>query len=246
MSGRFFPGSSGATVILSHGYAATQDQVLPWVYILNEEGFNVFTYDMRSRGNSGGEHVTFGALEKYDLISAVDYVASRPDVDPDRIGAAGLSLGGAVSILAAAEDERINAVVSISAFSDLANVADTNFERLFNMPAFPFTSAALVLSELRTGADISSARPVDVIGSISPRPILLVHGANDEIVSWMNGYRNYHAAGEPKQIVWVPEGGHNLSDELFWGKPRDAIIEFLVEELRVNRPPPDFATRQPL
>ena len=60
--------------------------------------------------------VTLGALEQLDLMSAVDYVTGRIDVDPAGIGALGVSLGGSTTLLAAASDPRMKAVVDDSGF----------------------------------------------------------------------------------------------------------------------------------
>lgn len=52
ISGRFFPGRTRATIILSHGYGATQEQMLPWASFLHQAGFSVLTYDMRGVGTA--------------------------------------------------------------------------------------------------------------------------------------------------------------------------------------------------
>src|ERR1035441_4878208 len=110
------PRGTPRRIVLSHGYGDNQAQMLPYAEFLHRAGYSVFTYDMRNRGRSGGEAVTLGALEYLDLISAVAYLTTRADVDPDRIGALGLSLGGSTTLLAAASDPRIKAVVDDSGF----------------------------------------------------------------------------------------------------------------------------------
>ena len=122
LAATFFAGSKRAAVILSHGYGDNQNQMLPYAEFLNRDGFSVLIYDMRNRGRSTGDAVTLGALEQTDLISAVDYITSRPEIDTNRIGALGVSLGGSATLLAAAADPRIKAVVDDSGFSDAPNV----------------------------------------------------------------------------------------------------------------------------
>ena len=91
---------------------------MPFAHFLHQAGFTVLTYNMRSRGGSGGAAVSFGALEQTDLVSAVDFLDQQPETMGQPIGAWGISLGGATSILAAAQDARIQAVVDDSGFSD--------------------------------------------------------------------------------------------------------------------------------
>jgi fermentation-respiration switch protein FrsA (DUF1100 family) len=211
IAARFFPGRSHATIILSHGYGDNQNQMLPWANFLSHAGYSVLTYDMRDRGRSGGDAVTLGALEQYDLISAVDYLTSRRDVDRARIGALGVSLGGATTILAAAQDRGIKAVVDDSGFADAPTVIANSFTYFIHLPAFPFALISVKLAEWRAGVDVEKVRPVDKIGLISPRPIFIIDGLADKVVLPIDSARNFAAAKEPKQIWWVQGAGHAQS-----------------------------------
>ena len=61
IAAEFFPGEKHATIVLSHGYGDNQAQMLPYAQFLHNDGFSVLTYDMRNRGESGGDAVTLGA-----------------------------------------------------------------------------------------------------------------------------------------------------------------------------------------
>ncbi|HVB65358.1 MAG TPA: alpha/beta hydrolase [Nitrolancea sp.] len=231
LAGRFFPGTSRATIILSHGYGDNQDQMIAWADFLNRAGISVFTYDMRGRGQSGGAAVTLGAREQTDLVSVVDYLVTRSDVDPDKIGALGVSLGGSVTILAAAQDTRIKAVVNDSGFSDASNVVSTSFQKFVNIPAFPFAPVTVRIAEWRTGADMNDVRPVAVIGKISPRPIFIIHGLADTLVPPSNSERNLAAAGEPKSDWWVPGAEHVRSMEIAPAEYDRRVVQFFTQSL---------------
>ena len=69
-------------------------------------GFTVLLFDLRNRGESGGEFVSFGFFEQEDALAAVDYLNSRDDLNELRIGMLGLSQGGAAAIFAAAASRR--------------------------------------------------------------------------------------------------------------------------------------------
>jgi dipeptidyl aminopeptidase/acylaminoacyl peptidase len=214
IAGRFFPGQRPATIVLSNGYGEKQDQMLPLADLLTRAGFSVFTYDMRSRGRSDGRYVTLGALEQADLVSVVDYLSSRPDVDAARIGAYGLSLGASVSVMAAARDPRIRAIVADCGFSDAPGIVSSSFEHFIGLPSWPFGPVTVKLAERRAGVSIHDARPVDVVGAISPRPLLLIHGTEDIPVPPENSQCLFNHAGEPKELWWVPGAGHAQSRDV--------------------------------
>jgi cephalosporin-C deacetylase-like acetyl esterase len=123
--------------------------MLPFAEFLRRSGFSVLTFNSRARATSGGEYVTLGALEQKDLISIVDFAAHRPEVDPGRIGVLGISLGGATA---------------------------ASFQHFIHLRATPFAPITVWIAGHRAGIDMDRVRPVDVIGQISPRPILSIHG----------------------------------------------------------------------
>jgi fermentation-respiration switch protein FrsA (DUF1100 family) len=228
----FFPGTRRATVLLSHGYGDNQIQMLPYADFLVRQGFSVLTYDMRNRGRSSGDAVTFGALEAPDIISAVDYLMTRPDVDPNRIGAMGLSLGAAATILAAAGDSRIKAVLDDSSFSDVPAAIRSSFEHFIGLPSFPLAPLTVSIVRLRTGIDVGRIRPSDVIARISPRPLLIVHCMDDKVAPPDNSERNFAAAKEPKQFWRIPSGGHVNGLKAAGREYELRVGQFFAESLR--------------
>ncbi|GAC1397976.1 MAG: alpha/beta hydrolase [Chloroflexota bacterium] len=212
IAGSFFPGKRRATVILSHGYGGNQGAMLPWANFLHRAGFSVVTYDMRGSGRSGGA-VTFGVLEQRDLRSVVDYLSSRRDVDKTRIGALGLSLGGVTTILAAARDHRIRAVVDDSCFSDIRDWLKPSIPDALIHPTKRFSSVSIAIAGARLGIDILSVRPVAAISRISPRPILIIQGTQDTVVPLADSMQNFAAARQPKELWWVRGAGHGQALE---------------------------------
>jgi dipeptidyl aminopeptidase/acylaminoacyl peptidase len=170
LAGRFYPGSKRAAIVLTHGYGGNQDEMLPVADALHRSGFTVFTYNVR-------REVTFGAKEQDDLISVVDYLSRREEVDAERIGALGFSMGAATTIMAAARDSRIKAVVADSAWQ----TAKSWLRPTWN-PRDHFSRFSLKLAEWRTGIDLDKLRPVDAMRGLSGRPVLLIHGSADDVV----------------------------------------------------------------
>jgi len=234
LAGRFFKGRTARTIVLLHGYGGNQDEMLPVADDLHEAGFGVFTFDQRGSGSSTGE-VTFGAREQDDLVSVVDYLVSRPDVDRDRLGALGFSMGGATTLLTAAREPRLKAVVADSAWSDVRHWLRPSVGDSFVHPRDRFTALSLKLAELRTGTDLDDLRPAEVIGRISPRPLLLVHGSGDAVVPAAEAERNFAAAKEPKKLVIVPGAGHG--ETIAPGEPstQSDVLEFFDRALETAR-----------
>lgn len=230
--GRWFHGKNRSTIVLANGYGDTQDQMLPIADFLHRAGFSVLTYNMRARAGSGGEYVTLGVYEQKDLISALDYLCSRTDVDRQRIGALGISMGGAVVILAAAQDKRIKAVVDDCGFSDAPRVIAASFEHFIHLPSFPFAPVTIWIADARAGIDVDSVRPMDVIARISPRPVLIIHGLDDDIVPADNSKRNFAHAHEPKELWLVPGAKHGKSHSVAKAEYERRVTAFFDKALR--------------
>jgi dipeptidyl aminopeptidase/acylaminoacyl peptidase len=232
LAARFFPGRSRATIVLSHGYSGTQDELLPVASALHEAGFSVFSYDLRGCGGSGGE-ITFGDRERDDLRSVVDYVASRDDVDAEKIGALGYSMGAATTLMTAAHDGRIKAVVADSGWSDVYSWLRPKALDVFVHPRHRFTPLSMMLIEWRTGVDFDDLKPVREIGAIAPRPLLLIHGTADDSVLPGDSDENFAAAREPKELWRIDGAGHGETLEPGGPTSSRRVVEFFQRALAV-------------
>jgi fermentation-respiration switch protein FrsA (DUF1100 family) len=87
---------------------------------------------------------------------------------------------------------------------------------------------------LLVGADVTKARPIDAIGKISPRPILLIHSADDDNATTpVDGARRlFAAAGEPKELWVAPHGGHVGAINAFPDEYRARVLAFFRDALR--------------
>ena len=107
----YLPGTTGAAIIVAHGAGSTRSDALDQAAVLNRNGFSVLLIDARGHGESGGSAMDFGWYGDLDIAAGIDHLKVRSDVDPERIGVLGLSMGGEEAI-GAATDRRVHAVVA--------------------------------------------------------------------------------------------------------------------------------------
>ena len=112
LSAWWTPSENGAAVVLLHGAGETRAATLAQAEVLARHGYGVLMLDARGHGDSGGRGMELGWYGDTDVPAAVDAVAGRDGIDPDRIAVLGLSMGGEEAVGAAASDPRIRAVVA--------------------------------------------------------------------------------------------------------------------------------------
>src|SRR5919202_6131845 len=211
LSGWFFRSAGtlpARTVVLCHGVWTGRRECLPMALRFHQAGYNVLCFDFRAHGLSAGRFTSVGQHETKDVLGAVDYLRQRPEVDPLRIGVIGFSMGAAAPIQAAARCPDIAAVVADSAYASFVDAAKYSFRLVTRVPHFPIASIAMRWAKWIVHVDASRLRPVDVIGRISPRPIMLTHGGLDEIVPVRHAHTLFKAAEEPKELWVVPNAHH--------------------------------------
>ena len=211
ISGWFFeaPDAPAPTVILCHGIWTGRRECLPLALRFRAAGYNVLAFDFRAHGLSDGKFTSVGHHETNDVLGAVAYMKSRPDVDAQRIGVVGFSMGAAASIQAAARCRDIAALVADSAYADFVDAAKYSFRLVTRVPHFPIAPLAMRWAKWLVNVDANQLRPVDVIGQIAPRPVLIAHGALDEIVPVRHAHTLFKAAGEPKEL-WIEPNSHHV------------------------------------
>jgi uncharacterized protein len=208
LSGWFLPPSNGALVVLAHGHGENREQLRPELDALADAGFGSVAFDWRAHGNSEGDEVGWGFLERQDLTAAIDFALAQPGVDPQRLGVLGFSRGANVSLAVAAKDPRVKAVVAESGTTSL----DEALERDFGKGIFGSKPARWVLAS--RGVDVAQIRSIDRVCEISPRPLLLIHGAKDQISPVEMG-RALGAKACAGSTYWeIPNGGHGAFSAL--------------------------------
>jgi fermentation-respiration switch protein FrsA (DUF1100 family) len=212
ISGWFFRADVEAptpSLVLCHGVWTGRRECLPLALRFREAGYNVLCFDFRAHGLSGGRFTSVGYRETNDVLGAVDYLKQRPEVDPTRIGVVGFSMGAAASIQAAARTDDIAALVADSAYATFLDAANYSFHVITRVPSFPIAAMAIRWAKWIVNVDASQLRPIDVIGRISPRPVLILHGELDEIVPARHARELFQAAEEPKEL-WIAPGAHHV------------------------------------
>lgn len=202
--GWYVPGQNRAAVILVHPFGARGVLMLEQAAALAQRGYTIFMFDLRAHGSSEGDTCTMGWLERYDLLGALDYVQGRSEVDPDRIGVLGISLGAQIALCTAAECPALRAVVAESTgtatLSDHGH-PDTALRWLY----YPLNWLYYNLEAFFNGARPTSGL-VDTIGAIAPRPVLLISAGRGTEQRWHR--RLYAAAREPKELWELPQAKH--------------------------------------
>jgi pimeloyl-ACP methyl ester carboxylesterase len=202
--GYFIPGSNGAAIIIPPPYGGGRGSRLQEGDVLARYGYAVFSFESRRCADMGA--LSLGDQETSEVQDALDYLHARPDVDPDRIGILGFSSAGATAVMAAARFPDIRAVAAEGGYGDLAEGAIGLGTGGVNPLERIFKASLAVSYRVISGTDIGRLSPEDVIGSIAPRPILLIYGSRERSLG--GARRQLAAAGENAQL-WVVEGaGH--------------------------------------
>jgi fermentation-respiration switch protein FrsA (DUF1100 family) len=225
LAGWFIPavGEAVGTVVHFHGNAQNMTSHFSYVSWLPLRGFNLFLFDYRGYGSSGGRPQREGIHE--DCIAALAYVKNRPHIDPNRVVILGQSLGGAhaVSVMQEEIAYTVRAVAVDSSFFSYRLIVQDKIARI---PVLTFLHRPL--SRLIIDDRLS---PHLVIGSISPVPILIIHGTDDRVVPYHHGKMLFDAAEEPKELVTVVGGSHTDAFVRPESTYRDILVRFFMSAL---------------
>ncbi len=201
LEGWYIPSRNGAAVIAFPGRRGPQKHAS----MLARHGYGVLLFDRRGEGASEGDPNLFGWGGEKDIYAAAEFLRSRPDVDPDRIGGLGFSVGGELMLQAAAESDVLAAVVSdgagTRAFSeDLQDVPSPG--KWIGLPFLAVKSGSVALFS----NTLPPAKLTDLVPRIAPTPLFLIWAPNS---GGENMNPDYHRlAGEPKSIWAIPEAEH--------------------------------------
>ena len=202
LQGWYIPSRNGAAVIAFPGRNGSQKQAR----MLARHGYGVLLFDRRGEGESEGEPNSWGWGGDADAKAAIEYLQRRSDVDDDRIGGIGLSVGGEMLIETAAETGEIAAVVSDGAgartFSEEMDYDVSGLDKALGTLVSASKTAAIAV----TANQLPPANLKDLAGR-TKAPLLLIAAPNSGHGEELNrGYAR--AAGDAAELWEIPEAGH--------------------------------------
>lgn len=195
------------TVVLCPGQNGSMDKDVPQAVPLVRAGFSVLMFDFRGHGRSAGRLVTLGGQEPADLRGALDYLESAHGVK--RAGVLGFSMGAGVTLLTAAQDERIAALVVDGAYPRLSGIL-VAWCRLKGIPQ-PLDRGlawlALLAGSIRARCRLNRANPIRTAHQITA-PALLIHGECDPFASVAEVKALAARLSGPAEVWTVVGAGH--------------------------------------
>jgi fermentation-respiration switch protein FrsA (DUF1100 family) len=204
LCGLWFPSRRGpgkGVIVQFHGNGENETSHFLYVYWLALEGWDVFAFDYRGYGASGGEKSLAGAVE--DGAAALAYARGRAAGRP--LIVIGQSLGGEIALASLDRDggEGLRALVLDSTFASNRQIAQEKLGELWLTWPFQWPLSRLFISD--------RFAPRRFIARRRPVPLLMLHAHDDPVVPYAQGRALYDAAPGPKEFWEVPGSGHLLA-----------------------------------
>jgi len=219
------PGGSGPhpTVLMAPGLDSTKEELQATATFLLARGLATVAIDGPGQGESEYSLPIEPAYEKV-ATAAVDWLLTRDDVDPQRIGFFGVSLGGYYAGRAAAYEPRLRATVALCG----AYSFDWDWDDLPDLTraAFQQRSGASTPDEARAKAatlTLQDAAP------LATRPLLVVHGARDRLLPAHHAER-LAAEAPGAQLLMYPDGNHGVTNHPY--ESRSYMADWLAAQLK--------------
>lgn len=209
LTGWWLPGEGRGTVVITHGWGANRELMLPLARPLQAAGWNVLLFDARNHGDSDAD--TFSSMPRFaeDTEAALAWLRARPGMAEAPAALLGHSVGAAAVLLAASRRDDIGAVVSLSAFAH----PDGMMRRWLagkGLPFFPLGWYVLRYVERVIGHRFDAIAPVTTLPRVRC-PVLLVHGRDDRVILPEDAERLFASRGETPARLHLLPGDHDLS-----------------------------------
>ncbi|MGE5138176.1 MAG: alpha/beta hydrolase [Rudaea sp.] len=209
LDGWYLDSPGKKVIVMLHGWNGNRsegDTAMPVARALVDHDYDVLMFDFRGHGESGAARMSLGQYETRDVAGALEYLRER---GVDQVGVIGWSLGANTAVNAAPGLPGMRAIVADSVWAELDPVLARKFTYYTGLPQI-FVPATIWSGKLLYGIDVQSNRPARALSALGERPVLLIHGQQDDFIPVSNAYAlQKAAANNPNFSLWVVPGtGH--------------------------------------
>ncbi len=230
LTGLWFPAKNGASkgvIVHFHGNGENMTSHFLFVYWLALESYDVFTFDYRGYGASGGNKSVSGSIE--DGVAALRCARSRAGGARERLIVVGQSMGGALALAALERDggEGVRGLILDSTFASYQGVAQDKLRQWWLTWPLQWPLSRLLISD--------RFAPRRLIARRKPVPLLMLHARGDPVVPYEQGRKVYELASGPKEFWKLDSVGHTEAMFALGPKYRPAILAWLERALSPAR-----------
>jgi hypothetical protein len=218
-------------VILCHGYESNRADLLSLGSILRDNHFNVYLFNFHGPKAREGRS-NLGSRQASDLMSAIETVTKQPDVNPNRVGLFGTSVGGYASLVATELNPKVKALAVNTTYSTPERMFDSQIERLLGGSSGLFhiiTEAEFHLTSM--GRD-SYAMPAN-LPKLAGVPKLFVSGRDNPPLAAMTEAL-YDQAPQPKQLLVMEHSESGAASEAEKKEYENQILNFFLQNLSLR------------
>ena len=216
--------------LVLHGYRGDYTGALQLAAPYYEAGYQVIAPDLRACGESEGDYVGMGWLDRKDVLQWIDYIIEQ---DPEaKIVVHGISMGAATTMMTAGEStpDNVKAFVEDCGYTSVWDQFSKELKGLFGLPPFPLLYTASWICQLQNGWNFQEASALSQVAKCR-KPMLFIHGDNDDFVPTWMVYKLYEAKPAPKEL-WITEGvDHAHSYKLYPDEYTERVKAFTEKYL---------------
>uniref|UniRef100_A0A7S4JME9 Peptidase S9 prolyl oligopeptidase catalytic domain-containing protein n=1 Tax=Paramoeba aestuarina TaxID=180227 RepID=A0A7S4JME9_9EUKA len=242
LSGWFVPSHHDGNrtgIILVHGGGRDRRAWLRHVRMFHESGYDVLLFDFREHGMSQGtgKGFTYGVQERYDVLAAAKYLKQKRSLS--KVCAVGTSVGGSAVIMACAIGPTlIDMVIAENPITTVSYLQHIHLENILGPYMHKSAASMKLFNAFRwfcrwwinfriSNIPSKYCQALHVVHSISPRPILLMHGTGDAVVPYHHSEVLFQRANEPKELWLAPDAFHCGLYDMFPQEFKDRVLSFI-------------------
>lgn len=226
--------------VILHGYRSETESVLTIGEHFSKKDYNVLIPSMRGCGESEGDYIGMGWLDKDDVKCWIDLIIKEnPNAE---IVLHGSSMGAATVLMTSGEElpSNVKYIIADSGYTSVWDIFASEAKVRFNLPEFPFLNMFQVVAKARAGYDIKEASAIEQVKK-SKTPILFIHGDMDDFVPKYMCDKLYEVANCKKEKLIIKGAGHTDSKYKEPDTYYNKIFEFIG--LGNGNVYPDFITK---
>ncbi len=235
MEGWYIPSIRGAPVVfLCHGYKSNRSELLTLASTFQENGYNLFLFDFRGHGNSPVSMSTLGLRETTDLRAAIETITARPDVDSNRAGIWGVSLGAFVALSAAVQSEKIRTLVVDSPFESPHSFLEMQTASVLGIENIIFSKLARLgfmvanLPKLYNDGELFGLLP-----ELRNRDKLFITNEETRLLE-MQTLKVFNHTPQPKELLRLKHSKTSILYDVERKNYENIVVEFFKKHLPVR------------